>query len=130
MATPRKQFNYNTPYAKPVQQYPSQSEDYISFDMGGRTTQTNNASAAPSSNEKTPGRYNPKYYQQNYRNSNSKGNRRNLFNNNYGQQNNRQNYNHNYNQQQQQQRYGPRNGNERPQFQQKNNVSFAIFTLN
>lgn len=124
MTTPRKNFNYNQPYAKPVQQqYPSQSEDYISFDMGGPTQMNNKAQ---SSNEKTPGRYNPKYYQQNYRNSNNKQNRRNLFNNNYGgqQQGNqqRQNFNQNQQQYQQQNRYGHRNSNERGQ--QKQNVSY------
>lgn len=122
MTTPRKNFNYNAPYAKPVQQYPSQSEDYISFDMGGPNTQANNK--AQSSNEKTPGRYNPKFYQQNYRNSNVKQNRRNLFNNNYGGQQNqqqgnqqRQNFQHH-----QQNRYGHRNSNERGH-QHKQNVS-------
>lgn len=111
MTTPRKNFNYNSPYAKPIQQYPSQSEDYISFDMGG-SIQNN---AASSSTEKTPGCYNPKYYQQNFRNSNSKANRRNLFNNNYSQQNNRQSLN-------QPQRYGQnlRNSNEKRSPQQQN----------
>ena len=76
MSTPRKMFNnYTSPYAKPVQQYPSQSEDYISLDMGGRS-QPQQAG----SNEKTPGGYmNTKHFQ----NSNSKSNRgKNLFNNN------------------------------------------------
>ncbi|KAM7358890.1 uncharacterized protein ACRADG_003682 [Cochliomyia hominivorax] len=128
MTTPRKSFNYNTPYARPgQQQYPSQSEDYISFDMGG-PTQMN--ARNPSSNEKTPARFNPKYYQQNYRNSNGKQQqRRNLFNNNYGQQqkqnqHNRQSFNNNQ-QQFQQQRFNHRNSrNERSN--QKQNFQSSV----
>lgn len=40
MSTPKKNnktFNYTSPYSKPPAQYPSQNEDYISLDMGGRS---------------------------------------------------------------------------------------------
>ena len=106
MNTPRK--NFNSPYTRPVQAYPSQSEDYISLDMGGLKTQQQHK-AAPSTkyNETAPGHYSGKYYQQNQRNSYHKNNRHNSFNNNYnnaGQNNNRQ-----QNFKQQHQRFTPRN---------------------
>lgn len=42
MSTPRKSFNYSSPYAKPVQQYPSQSEEFIAFNVGGQFQSGNN----------------------------------------------------------------------------------------
>ncbi|TMW51574.1 hypothetical protein DOY81_003361 [Sarcophaga bullata] len=111
MNTPRKNVNYNSPYTRPVQAYPSQSEDYISLDMGGLKTQQqqqpNKTVPSTKYNETTPGHYNGKYYQQNQRNSHHKNNRHNSFNNNYnntGQNNNRQ-----QNFKQQHQRFTPRN---------------------
>lgn len=129
MTTPRKDFNYNSPYAQPIKQYPSQSEDYISLDMGGARQQY----PTVSSNEKTPGHHNLKYYQQNFRNSNSKASRRNLLYNNYSQDSHRQSFN--------QQRYGSRNSSEWPSHQQnvrnshekrsqqQKNVSVMFFLL-
>lgn len=108
MNTPRKNMSYNSPYTKPVQQYPSQSEDYISLDMGGLKTQQQHNQAPSNYHETTPNHYSGKYYQQNQRNSHHKNNRHNAFNNSYnnnGGQNNRQ---HNF-RHQQQQRFTPRN---------------------
>ncbi|XP_023301457.2 protein kinase 4 [Lucilia cuprina] len=120
MSTPRKNFNYNSPYAKPQQQYPSQSQDYISLDMGGPTKNNTNTSASDSNlNEKTPGHYNGKFYQQH--NSNYKANRRHQFNNNYNQHNNRQQQFNTPQQQHHHQRFQPRHSNERQHFQQKHN---------
>ncbi|XP_073835992.1 uncharacterized protein [Musca autumnalis] len=75
MSTPRKNKNYNytSPYSKPIQQYASQNDEYISLEMGGRSQEgreTSSTTYTKKMNQRRPN-YNGGYYSRNnYSNEN------------------------------------------------------------
>uniref|UniRef100_A0A1I8N835 Uncharacterized protein n=1 Tax=Musca domestica TaxID=7370 RepID=A0A1I8N835_MUSDO len=71
MSTPRKNKNYNcytSPYSKPIQQYASQNDEYISLEMGGRCQEgrdvTNSGIYGKKPNQRRAN-YSSGYYQNN-----------------------------------------------------------------
>ena len=86
MSTPhKKQQHFESPYARPPMQmqYPSQSEDYISFDMGG----ANKCSSTPAKQEnanKVPPFYQNKPNQFHQRNQGQQRFNQNFGRNSYG----------------------------------------------